>query len=42
MVDLRPTIPLTPEVIRRRHTVPAADDALFTGWGVRTLVCTLR
>jgi len=42
MVDPRPTIPLAFEVIHRRHIVPRADDALFGGWGVRSLFALSR
>ncbi len=37
MVDPRPTIPLALQAIHRRHIIPPADDALFRGWGVRSL-----
>lgn len=43
MTDPRPTIPLVPELIdiRRRQSGNGADDALFSGWGVR-LILSLR
>jgi len=35
MTDLRPTMPLVPELIHPRHIVAGADDTLFGGWGIR-------